>query len=193
MYPGLILLCGVAQIVLLYQHSPWISGAAASVGVLLILLLFAATRMRWNSHLDMYLLMLAPGGLGMMLMAGPACHLGTWSAFWSMSFGMLVASVPLCWWFARCIREARQQARGVTLLALDSTAMLIGMLLGHYPAIWLTASLDPRLAWLHHGLMLSGMLLGMVAAATFEGLKSKSAVWSVSLFPSSTKNGRSPR
>ena len=170
LYPALTLVTGIAQIALLYQRAAWSAGAAVGAGLLLIALLFAFTRVRWNAHLDMFLLMLGPGGLGMLLggwQAGLACHNGSWLAFWLMTLGMFVASVPLCWWFARCILIARVEGRGVMALALDAAGMQVGMLLGFLPALAM-ASMDPRLVWLHHGLMLLGMLLGMMAAAALQ-------------------------
>ena len=92
---------------------------------------------------------------------------GSWLAFGLMTMGLFVASVPLCWWFARCILIARVEGRGVMALALDAAGMQVGMLLGFLPALAM-ASMDPRLVWLHHGLMLLGMLLGMMAAAALQ-------------------------
>ena len=178
LFPALTLLTGLAQIALLYQRAPWSEGAAASAALLSIALLFAWTRLRWNSHLDMFLLMLGPGGLGMLLggwQAGPACHNGTWLALGLMTIGMLSASAPLSWWLARCILQARLEGRGIKTLALDAVGMQVGMLLSHIPAALLSSG-DPRLAWLHHGLMLLGMLLGMMAAAALQpGLRGAEA------------------
>lgn len=170
LYPALTLLTGIIQIALLYHRAAWGEGAAVGAGLLLITLLFALTRLRWNVHLDMFLLMLGPGGLGMLLggwQAGPACHNGSWIAFGLMTLGMFAASAPLCWWFSRCIAGARIEGRGVMALALDAAGMQVGMLLGFLPAMSVP-SLDPRLAWLHHGLMLLGMMLGMMAAAALQ-------------------------
>lgn len=172
LYPTLTVICGVAQVALLYQRSPWLAGAFGGFAVVTILMLFAATRLRWDSHLDMYLLMLGPGGLGMMLggwQAGPACHNGTWTAFWLMTAGMLLPSIPLCWYLARCVLEARRQGRGLQAILLDTAGMQVGMLLGHLPAT-LMPVMDPRLVWFHHGLMLVGMVLGMLAAAILQSI-----------------------
>lgn len=170
LFPTLTILCGIAQLALLHQRSPWLAGAFAGFAIVAILMLFAATRLRWDSHLDMYLLMLGPGGLGMLLggwQAGPACHNGTWTAFWLMTAGMLLPSIPLCWFLARCVLEARRQGRGTQALLIDIAGMQAGMLLGHLPALILPA-MDPRLIWLHHALMLTGMTLGMLAAAMLQ-------------------------
>ncbi len=170
LYPALTLVTGIAQIALLYQLAAWSAGAPVGAGLLLIALLFAFTRVRWNAHLDMFLLMLGPGGLGMLLggwQAGPACHNGSWLPFGLMSLGMFAASAPLCWWFARCIIVARAEGRGLKALALDMAGMELGMLLGFLPALAM-ASINPRLVWLHHGLMLLGMVLGMMGAAVVQ-------------------------
>ena len=172
LYPALTVICGVAQVALLYQRSPWLAGAFGGFAAVAILMLFAATRLRWDSHLDMYLLMLGPGGLGMMIggwQAGPACHNGPWSAFWWMTAGMLLPSIPLCWYLARCVLEARRQGRGAQALLLDMAGMQLGMLLGHLPTMVVSA-MDPRLIWLHHGLMLVGMSLGMLTAAVLQAV-----------------------
>ena len=164
LFVSLTLLTGAAQIALLYQRSPWATGAAIGVGLLFIFLQFASTRLRWNSHLDMILLMLGPGGLGMLLggwYAGPTCHTATWQSFGLMTLGMLLPSTPLAWMYARCIQEAKTEGRGLMTLLFDAVFMQAGMLLGHLPAT-LVPSMDPRLIWLHHGLMLIGMLLGML-------------------------------
>ena len=170
LFPALTLFTGIAQIALLYHRAAWSTGASAGAGLLFIVLLFAFTRLRWNSHLDMFLLMLGPGGLGMLLagwQASPACHDGGWLMFARMSLGMLLASAPLSWMFARCILETRLEGRGVKALALDAAGMQVGMLLGHMPVLVL-ANMDPRLVWLHHGLMLLGMVLGMMGAAALQ-------------------------
>ncbi len=170
LFPALTVICGVAQVALLYQRSPWIAGAFGGFAAVAILMLFAATRLHWVSHLDMYLLMLGPGGLGMMLggwQAGPLCHSATWSVFWPMTAGMLMLSVPFCWYLARCVLEARRQGRGVQALLLDMAGMQVGMLLGHLPSIMLPV-MDPRLIWLHHALMLIGMSMGMLVAAVLQ-------------------------
>jgi hypothetical protein len=171
MYPALVLVTGVAQIALLYWRSPWAEGAWAATGVLVILLLFAVTRLRWSAHLDMHLLMLGPGGLGMLLGgwgAGPACHNATWTSFGLMSLGMLLPSAPLCWWFARCILDARRRGWGWQALCADMAGMQLGMLAGHGPALLFSVT-DPRLVWLHQGLMLAGMALGMMVASATVG------------------------
>ena len=170
LFPALTVICGVAQIALLYRRSPWAGGAFVGFAVVAILMLFAATRLHWGSHLDMYLLMLGPGGLGMMVggwQVGSSCHNATWSAVWTMTMGMLLLSVPLCWYLARCVLEARRQGRGVQALLLDMTGMQVGMLVGHLPAILLPA-MDPRLIWLHHGSMLIGMSIGMLVPALLQ-------------------------
>ena len=63
-----------------------------------------------------------------------------------------------------CLKEAREQGRGFTALLIDWAGMQMGMLLGHLPLLFLPV-FDRRAAWLFHGVMLLGMLLGMLAAA----------------------------
>jgi hypothetical protein len=176
MNPTLITLCGLAQLVILYNQSPWSEGLAIGLGIVAIQAMFAYTRLRWDSHLDMFLIMLGPGGLGMLaatkLAGEPACHGGGgWSGFLSMSAGMALASVPLSWFQARCLTEARSQGRGGVALALDLIGMQAGMALGHFPSVLFPAMTDSRAVWLHHGLMLTAMSLGMLGAAFLQ------AVW----------------
>jgi hypothetical protein len=47
-------------------------------------------------------------------------------------------------------------------MLLDLAGMQIGMTVGHVPGTLLKMG-DPRLAWVHHGSMVAGMLLGMSA------------------------------
>lgn len=161
MNPWFILACGLGQLALLHQQAPWTSAVAFGAGLLAILGAFAFTRLRWDSHLDMILSMAGPGGFGMLLAqgGGPACH----ASMVNMTLGMLALTVPFCWTQARCLREARREGRGLQVLAADLVGMQAGMMLGHLPAQWIPAS-DARLAWLHHGSMLAGMLLGMTAS-----------------------------
>lgn len=168
MKPAWIIVASALQLALLYWRSPSPTALAAGIGVVLILLLFAFTRNHWDAHLDMILIMLAPGGLGMLLpllfMTGPLCHSqNNPLAFLEMSLGMLLFSVPLSWFQARCILEARRQGRGVQILFLDVIGMQIGMTLAHVPMTMLPMN-DPRAAWLHHASMLVGMLLGMLCS-----------------------------
>jgi len=172
MNPTLILLCGVAQLALLYNQSPWIEGAGVGACVLAIVAIFAYTRLHWDTHVDMFLAMTGPGGLGMILGAlitGQSCHdVGwNWASFALMSLGMAVASMPLCWFRARCLLEAREQGRGVQALVLDWVGMQAGMMLGHLPATLVHLS-DTRAVWLHHGIILVAMSLGMLAAAVLQ-------------------------
>lgn len=164
MNPWWITACGLGQLVLLQTLSPWTAGLAVGAGLLVILGVFAFTRLRWDAHLDMILSMAGPGGFGMMLAQGrtPACHLDTLSLL-TMTAGMLVFSLPSCWMEARCVLDARARGRGLAVLLADVVGMQAGMMLGHLPASLVNPG-DPRLAWVHHGSMLAGMLLGMTAA-----------------------------
>ena len=160
----------MAQLAILYNQSQWIEALLAGAGVTALLAAFAYTRLKWDPHVDMFLAMTGPGGLGMVLggmLANENCHDAGWAGFWMMSAGMTLAAVPLCWYRARCLREARAQGRGATALAIDFIGMQAGMLLGHVPALFVHLPGD-RAAWLHHGVMLVGMSLGMLAATAIQ-------------------------
>ena len=170
MNPTLILLCASLQVAILFVSAPWLAGAGFAIPVVAVLAMLAYTRERWDPHVDMVLLMAAPGGLGMLFaMAlpelgwGPACHVqSTWSGYGVMTAGMLLCSVPLSWQSARCLRQARDNGFGGRALLLDLAGMQVGMTLAHLPATLLPMG-DPRTVWMHHALMLVGMLLGMFA------------------------------
>ena len=160
----------MAQLAILYSQSQWTEALAAGLGAVALLAVFAYTRLRWDSHVDMFLAMTGPGGLGMLLggmVSGESCHDAGWSSFLWMSAGMTMASVPLCWYRARCLQEARAQGRGVLELLLDWIGMEAGMVLGHLPAVFVHLP-DARAVWLHHGVMLVAMSLGMLAAAAIQ-------------------------
>ena len=168
MNPLLLTLCGALQLAVLYYQVPSAGPLAFGVGLLVIFAMFAFTRLRWDAHLDMILIMLAPGGLGMLLpllfLPGPLCHSQqSASAFLWMSLGMLLFSAPLSWLKARCMQQARLDGHGVSVLLLDLAGMQAGMTLAHIPLSHLPIG-DLRVAWLHHGIMLVGMLLGMLCS-----------------------------
>jgi hypothetical protein len=98
-------------------------------------------------HVDMVLIMTAFGGFGMVVggFGQPTCHHS-----WGGTVGMLVASLPPSWWFARCLQVPGRLA----LLVVDTVGMLVGMEFGHRLAM----GADP---WVMHGAMLLGMNLGM--------------------------------
>lgn len=106
------------------------------------------------SHADMLILMAAMGGLGMLLpvLAGaPACHLDGHRA--GMYLGMILLPAWPCFTNARCVLEARRQGWAHWLVLGDLAGMVVGME---------AASLLARgPGWLHHVVMLIGMLLGM--------------------------------
>ena len=160
----------MAQLAILYSQSEWTEALAVGLGAVALLAAFAYTRLKWDSHVDMFLAMTGPGGLGMLvggMLSGESCHDAGWSSFLWMSAGMSIASAPLCWYRARCLQEARAQGRGVWALSLDWTGMQAGMVLGHLPAMFVHLP-DARAAWLHHGVMLVAMSLGMLAAAAIQ-------------------------
>ena len=85
MNPILIILCGGAQLAILYSQSRWTEGLIAGAAVAGLLAAFAYTRLKWDSHVDMFLAMTGPGGLGMLLGAvasGESCHDGGWIGLW---------------------------------------------------------------------------------------------------------------
>ena len=130
--------------------------------------MFAFTRLKWDAHLDMILIMLAPGGLGMLLpllwLPGPVCHAaGSSLGLLTMSAGMLLFTVPWNWFCARCILQARHQGHGRAALLFDTVGMQLGMGLSHVLLSYLPTG-TTGLLWLHHAIMLAGMLVGMIAA-----------------------------
>ncbi len=167
MSPIWIVGAGLLQLAILYVHSPWSAALGVGAGALWILGMFSITRLRWDSHLDMILIMASFGGFGMvlptLLFPGPACHLQqSVSGFVYMTGGMLLLAAPLSWRFARCIIEARRDGYGGLALAVDLIGMQAGMILGHFSiSRWPMG--DTRLVWIHHALMLVSMLLGMLA------------------------------
>lgn len=169
MSPTWIAICAGLQVLILALTVPWANGLLFALPILATLVLFAFTRQRWHPHLDMLLLMAAPGGLGMMLPMvlpllgfGPACHVrSTWLSYAVMTAGMLLMSVPFAWQGARCLRQARQQGYGGRALFLDLVGMQAGMTLVHLPLSWLPMA-APRSVWVHHAWMVAAMLLGML-------------------------------
>ena len=168
MSPVWIIGAGLLQLGILYMHSLWSAAFGVGTGALWILGMFSITRLRWDSHLDMILIMASFGGLGMLLPAlllpGPACHLQqSMSGFLCMTGGMLLLTAPLSWRYARCIIEARREGYGGLALAVDLIGMQAGMMLGHLSiSRWPMG--DTRLVWIHHSIMLVSMLLGMLAS-----------------------------
>ncbi len=171
MNPLWLIGCGLLQLAILYYQAPWTAGLGAGLGILLILALFAVSRLRWDSHLDMILIMTGPGGLGMMLpmlsVAGPACHIQpSVTGFLLMTVGMLLFTIPLSWMSARCVREARNQGIGALTLGVDMVGMQVGMLLAYLSSSKWPID-DPRILWMHHSSMLICMSLGMLVAMIF--------------------------
>ena len=155
---------------ILFSQSQWIEGAVVGAICLAILAAFAYTRLQWDAHLDMFLAMIGPGGLGMLVgsyLEGGDCHNFTWSGFLGMSAGMAIAGMPLCWFTARCFLKARTEGRGALLLWLDIAGMELGMLIAHLPAMFIHIT-DTRAIWLNHGMMLVMMSAGMAGARALE-------------------------
>lgn len=161
-----ITLCAMLQVLILSANARWPAATAYSLVLVMMVAMFAFTRERWDAHLDMVLLMAGPGGLGMMaaMALGPACHVQlTWTSYGVMSAGMLLLSVPLGWRSARCVRQARRDGYGGRALLLDVAGMQLGMTFSHL-AMGILPLVGPRAIWWHHGLMMAGMLLGMLAS-----------------------------
>lgn len=166
MNPLVYTLCFLAQGLLLQRQSPWGSALGLWALLSLIFFLFAWSRLRWNQHLDMLLIMLGPGSLAMLtaikvwmpncpfrqsaLMALP--HLGL------MSAGMLAVSLPITWHYARCLIAAKAERRALQYLSLDSLGMILGMATAHAAF----SRLPHPSPWLEHTAMLIAMSCGMM-------------------------------
>jgi hypothetical protein len=140
----------------------WLIGAPSIqyyIGAGCLALLAASlwrSRSYLNPHVDMLLIMLASGGLGM-LVASPghiACAMGSWRGYgWMVLFGFAPA-IPL----SRCLRVALRQGYLLWALLIDAGTMFAGMWLsgqtgaGHGEWAVLT----------QHMTMLGGMLVGML-------------------------------
>lgn len=146
----------------------WLYPIAGLTGTLLLsaaLMAFVLDRLwwmrhLWNPHLDMVLIMLGWGGLGMMLgplaVGAPLCH----SSPLAMWIGMLAASAWPSYRYARCLRAAYEEGRLALTLGADGAGMALGMYAGALPLALLRLPLAEA-AWLHHAGMLLGMSLGM--------------------------------
>ena len=156
-----------AQAVLLAWLHP-IAGLTAMLLLSAALIAFTLDRLwwmrhLWNPHLDMVLIMLGWGGLGMLLgplaLSLPLCHVSA-SGNAAMWAGMLAASAWPSYQYARCLQAAYQERRlPVTLLA-DLAGMALGMYAAAFPLSLLRLPMA-QTAWLHHAAMLLGMSLGM--------------------------------
>ncbi len=166
MNPFYITSCAILQVAILSWNAGWPAGTAYSAALVAMVAMFAFTRLHWDAHLDMVLLMAGPGGLGMMaaLALGPACHVQlTWASYGLMSGGMLLLSVPLSWRYARCVQQSRREGYGGRALLLDVIGMQLGMTFTHL-SLSILPTAGPRGIWWHHGIMLAGMMLGMLAS-----------------------------
>lgn len=172
MNPYLIAAACFVQVAILAARAPWLEGITASAVICGVVAGLAFTRLKWGAHLDMYLAMMAYGGLGMMLpglVTGRVCHHGfDWGHYAWMSAGMWAFSLPPIWREARCVAAARREGRGLWVLLLDGIGMQLGMGLAHLPLLWLPMG-DLRVEWLSQASMLVGMGLGMMAAQWWSG------------------------
>src|SRR6266568_3410554 len=97
------------------------AGAACVAALVMVLW---RSRACLNPHVDMLLIMLASGGLGMFVyLAHLACAMGSWRPYgWMLLFG-LVPAIPL----ARCLRAAFRHGYLMRALLIDASAMTGGM------------------------------------------------------------------
>ena len=141
-------LTSFAQVALLALQHP--ATSQVLVGAILsaaILSLLWQIRELLPPHADMFLIMTAFGGAGMLVgsYGQPTCHNS-----YGGTIGMLVASLPLSLLYARCLQVPGRY----WLIAIDSVGMLAGMEITHRLAV----GTDP---WIMHIAMLCGMNLGM--------------------------------
>jgi hypothetical protein len=141
-------LTSLGQVALLASQYP-VEGQVLA-GALLVAVMVALlwqVRAVLPIHTDMFLIMTAFGGFGMVSFGygQPSCHHS-----YAGTVGMLVASLPPSLLAARCLQGPGRY----WYLLLDTVGMLIGMEVGHRIAI----GADP---WLMHAAMLVGMNLGM--------------------------------
>lgn len=141
-------LTSVGQVVLLASQYP-VDGQVL-VGSLLAAVMVALlwhVRAVLPVHADMFLIMTAFGGFGMVSFGygQPSCHHS-----YAGTVGMLVASLPPSLLVARCLQVPGRY----WWLLLDTVGMLVGMEVGHR----LATGADP---WRMHAAMLVGMNLGM--------------------------------
>lgn len=168
-------------------------GLSTGLQVLVVTLALAAAvgqtwrvRERLNHRVDMLLVMLAAGGLGMVVGTaidqqlaesaaaamghGPAGHChghssSPWAAVWTWMTGlMLLLAIPASLAWTRCARLARlSRRRWVSTHLVGNAAMVVAMVwFGH----WFGHSLGRLMqapATGHHVAMVVGMLLGMEA------------------------------
>lgn len=147
-------LAQVAVLSLQYPaHPQWLVAAV---------LLAVGTALAWQirqvlpAHADMFLIMTAFGGFGMVVggYGQPTCHHS-----WAGTVGMLVCAVPASVAFARCLQGPRRY----WWLGLDLVGMLGGMEIGHRVAM----GTHP---WMMHLSMLVGMNAGMTLRLGVEEL-----------------------
>ena len=134
-------------------HPQWLVAA---------ILLAVGTALAWQIrqvlpvHADMFLIMTAFGGFGMVVggYGQPTCHHS-----WAGTAGMLVCAVPPSLAFARCLQGPRRY----WWLGLDLVGMLGGMEIGHRVAVGTDS-------WVMHLSMLVGMNAGMTLRLGVEEL-----------------------
>lgn len=124
------------------------AGAAGLAALTVVLWRYRALL---NPHADMFLIMLAAGGLGMFAIPGHlACTVGSWSAYgWMLLFG-LGPAIPL----ARCLQTALRHGYLLRAILIDAVTMIAGM--------WLASRITGGHVLLQHLRMLGGMSIGMM-------------------------------
>ncbi len=133
---------------------------AGAICIMLLVIYLWRSRLYLNSHIDMLLIMLASGGLGMQLgMAMPAgmAHMPHVVDWWRMCAWMLALGLAPAIVFSRCLRTARRNGYLLWALLIDSSAMLVGMWASTYLGGMHGDSMMSR-----HFTMLGGMMLGMI-------------------------------
>jgi hypothetical protein len=160
----------LAQIAILQWISPSHTGLALSLGLTSLFTILACSRRIWDPHLDMILIMLSYGGLGMLLptlVTGEVCpHHFHATHFIAMSVLMWVFSLPVVWTQARCVQAYKQFGRGHIALLADAAGMQAGMFLAHVPISLLPMGTSSG-PWITQAVMLIGMTLGMLAVQSF--------------------------
>ena len=142
---------------------------AGAICLMLLVVTLWRARLYFNAHTDMLLIMLASGGLGMLLGMPLSHHMSDTADFaiwWRMYAGMLLFGIAPAVAFSRCLRVARQRGFLARALLIDSSAMFAGM--------WLSTrvSVGPGEQMLlnRHLAMLGGMMFGMVAGMWIRSL-----------------------
>ena len=132
-----------------------------AICIMLLVIYLWRSRLYLNSHIDMLLIMLASGGLGMQLgMAMPAgmAHMPHVVDWWRMCAWMFALGLAPAIVFSRCLRTARRNGYLLWALLIDSSTMLVGM----WASTYLGSMHGDSTMMSRHFTMLGGMMLGMI-------------------------------